>query len=415
MMRFVPGSAWAAVAGSRVVVLPASAAPEQVQRAFDALAAGDSLQEIAQAAQRYGNPLALADFGAECQLARRSGVPARLDDKDLESNASKSLIFESLRGGSLLVGDLRAEGEPSFPITHGVAKVRALVLDLADVSLETLVPGDLPEQETTADEGSLEGGIIDSVPGFQRSAPAPATPAARAYEDARSASEEVPARLPDSPQTGAQQPAVAQPSSAQPPAGPQFPAAQEQLGDHDGNTVRAEDAAELIARNRAERSAQQQEQHLHDSGPQVLSLVCHVGHVNPPSASVCSVCGGTIAQGSLQRRPRPDFAVAALPSGERIPLHNTVVFGRKPRARSSDPHTRLMQVASPDEDISRSHVEMRIEDWNVVAEDLGSTNGTMLLRPGQQPQRLRPDTPTFLWPGDRLDIGEGVVIEVQTP
>ncbi|HIY67157.1 MAG TPA: FHA domain-containing protein [Candidatus Agrococcus pullicola] len=410
MMRFVPGSAWAAVAGSRVAVLPADTAPEQVQRVFDALAADEALQEIAQGADRYGAPLALADCGAEGQLARRSGVPARLDDDDLEANASAVLVFESVRGSTLLVGDLRAKDDPTFPIAHGVTRVKALVLDLADVSLETLLPEDLPEPSAPAPgDGSLESGVIDSVPGFQRSAPVPSAPANPARSDVRPD----PAEPPSAP--------LSAPKPSDPPAPVQHPAAavpQDQLGDHDGSTIRAEDAAELIARNRAERSAQQpvqQEQLLHDSGPLVLSLVCHVGHVNPPSASVCAVCGGTIAQGSLQRRPRPDVAVAALPNGERVPLHNTVVFGRRPRARSSDPHTRLVEVESPQEDISRSHVQMRIEDWNVVAEDLGSTNGTMLLRHGQQPQRLRPDTPTFLWPGDQLDIGDGVVIEVQAP
>ena len=104
-----------------------------------------------------------------------------------------------------------------------------------------------------------------------------------------------------------------------------------------------------------------------------------------------------------------------MPGGERVSLLDGAVFGRRPRARTTGQTPKLIVVESPQEDISRSHLEMRIDGWSVVAEDLGSTNGTMLLRAGQPSQRLRPDSPVILQLGDRLDLGEGVVIEVQAP
>lgn len=432
VIRFTPGSAWAAVAGSRVAVLPADTAPEQIDRTFAALSNGDPLRDIANAPERYGFPLALGDFGPEKQLARRSGVPARLDDSDLASRRQSEIEFETVRGQVLLLGDFEGADAPLLPIGCGVTRVRALRIELSDVSLETLLPEDVPEQlpESGAVLESAEplaGGIIDSVPGFQ-SAPGASTPPPAAPRQPSPAVNSAPAQ-PSTPRPSAPQPAPPQPET---PFGADIgeptPAAPltEQLGDHDGNTIRAEDAQELIARMRSGQSASSAtssatqnvtpgRQTATDGEPQVLSTSCLVGHVNPPSASACSVCGGDIAQGSLQRRPRPDVAALLMPSGERIPLRETVVFGRRPRSRSANARAKLVVVDSPEEDISRSHLEIRVEDWNVVAEDLGSTNGTMLLRPGQQPQRLRPETPAFVQPGDRLDIGEGVVIEVVAP
>ena len=56
---------------------------------------------------------------------------------------------------------------------------------------------------------------------------------------------------------------------------------------------------------------------------------------------------------------------------------------------------------------------LRIDDWNLIAMDLGSTNGTLLLRDGAAPQRLRPEASTILQLGDRLDLGEGVVVTIE--
>ena len=75
---------------------------------------------------------------------------------------------------------------------------------------------------------------------------------------------------------------------------------------------------------------------------------------------------------------------------------------------------RLVTVDSPSEDISRSHVELRVEDWNLVAIDLSSTNGTLLLREGAAPQRLRPEASTILQLGDRLDLGDAQVVTIES-
>lgn len=86
------------------------------------------------------------------------------------------------------------------------------------------------------------------------------------------------------------------------------------------------------------------------------------------------------------------------------------MIGRRPRASrvSADDVPQLVTVPSPQQDISRSHVELRLEGWHVVATDLGTTNGTTLIRPGTEPVRLRAGEGVVLGEGDQLDLGDGV-------
>jgi pSer/pThr/pTyr-binding forkhead associated (FHA) protein len=71
---------------------------------------------------------------------------------------------------------------------------------------------------------------------------------------------------------------------------------------------------------------------------------------------------------------------------------------------------RLVTVPSPQQDISRSHLEITLEGWHVLLADLNTTNGTTLLRPGQSPRRLHPGEPTLMADGDSIDMGDGVTL-----
>jgi hypothetical protein len=46
----------------------------------------------------------------------------------------------------------------------------------------------------------------------------------------------------------------------------------------------------------------------------------------------------------------------------------------------------------------------------VLVTDLATTNGTVLLRGGQEPVRLHPSEPTMVVSGDVLDLGDGVTV-----
>ncbi|MFB2554187.1 FHA domain-containing protein [Herbiconiux liangxiaofengii] len=99
-----------------------------------------------------------------------------------------------------------------------------------------------------------------------------------------------------------------------------------------------------------------------------------------------------------------------LSTGESYPLDRPVIIGRRPRANrvQADAVPILVAVASPEQDISRNHLEIRLEGRHVLAVDLATTNGSVLHRDGSPPKRLGPNEPELVLSGDVIDLGEGI-------
>ncbi|WP_334149239.1 FHA domain-containing protein [Microbacterium sp.] len=113
--------------------------------------------------------------------------------------------------------------------------------------------------------------------------------------------------------------------------------------------------------------------------------------------------------------PVTDAAAAGrirVSTGQVVALDRTVIIGRRPRSTRASganlPH--LVAVESPQQDISRSHLEVRPEGDTVVVIDLHTTNGSTLLRPGADPMRLHPGEQTLVLSGDVVDLGDGVTV-----
>ncbi|WP_298744553.1 FHA domain-containing protein [uncultured Microbacterium sp.] len=109
---------------------------------------------------------------------------------------------------------------------------------------------------------------------------------------------------------------------------------------------------------------------------------------------------------------RPARGRIVLSTGRVVELERPVVIGRRPKStRTSGAELpTLVAVDSPEQDISRSHVEIRAEGEHVLVTDLDTTNGTLLLRVGQDPVKLHPNEPTMVVAGDVLDIGDDVTV-----
>ncbi|WP_336648264.1 FHA domain-containing protein [Microbacterium sp. MMO-10] len=195
-------------------------------------------------------------------------------------------------------------------------------------------------------------------------------------------------------------PAQAAPAQAAPTA-PQTGSAPDD-GDHDGATI-------SLAQARALRGDL-------PVAPTVAGAV--PTPAEPVPAPVSAVPGITLEPARPgAANPAPAAAVTTGPrvrlsSGQVVALDRTVVIGRRPRATRSSgatlPH--LVAVDSPQQDISRSHLEIRPEADAVVVLDLHTTNGSTLLRPGAEPVRLHPGEQTIVVTGDVIDLGDGITV-----
>lgn len=113
--------------------------------------------------------------------------------------------------------------------------------------------------------------------------------------------------------------------------------------------------------------------------------------------------------------PAPAAVVVVLPSGEREPLIQPIIVGRNPSVSkiTGGVMPRLVTVGGIDQDISRNHVQFALEGGTVVVTDLHSKNGTSIVLPGKEPQKLRAGEPTSVLVGTVVDLGGGVSFAVE--
>ncbi|ALV44630.1 hypothetical protein MB46_02945 [Arthrobacter alpinus] len=175
--------------------------------------------------------------------------------------------------------------------------------------------------------------------------------------------------------------------------------------DHDGHTVMRGD---VISDLNQEPDVAQLESRP-PTGPVVLARMCPNGHANPPSRSQCSECGSTI-NSEPREVGRPRLGTMHISTGEVVELDHSLIIGRQPSVSRvmGGAMPRLVQVKSENGDISRSHVEIRLDGWEVLLVDLKATNGTVLVREGQAPRRLSQGEEAILLNGDIAELGDGI-------
>lgn len=181
-------------------------------------------------------------------------------------------------------------------------------------------------------------------------------------------------------------------------------------GKHDGRTV---SAAGLDATGNA-LGGQTGLDEPSGTGPSVMAVFCEAGHPNPVHASSCRKCDGTITSRTGQVE-QPVLGVLRVSSGATAVLDADIIIGRLPQGTSSTAaqSPRLLAVPSPGKAISKTHCAVRVEGWDMRVEDLGSTNGTFLLRAGEEPRRVPEHQQLFLRIGDVIDIGDGTTLTVE--
>ncbi|TFH52638.1 FHA domain-containing protein [Actinomyces viscosus] len=152
------------------------------------------------------------------------------------------------------------------------------------------------------------------------------------------------------------------------------------------------------------------------AAPPVRASICPQGHANPPEIRDCLTCSQPLA-GVFSYVRRPALATLTLSTGAAVEVAGDVVVGRAPQLqRGGDPHiVALVAVPSPQHMVSRSHLMLTTSGWSILVQDLGSSNGTVLARPGATPVLLGSGILTPVFMGDLMDIGDGVTLRIDPP
>jgi hypothetical protein len=114
--------------------------------------------------------------------------------------------------------------------------------------------------------------------------------------------------------------------------------------------------------------------------------------------------------------PRAEASCYAYRIGEAEPieLDRPSYIGRRPSSPRIPAAVlpRLVRVASPRREVSATHLELRQLGGSVVATDLRSTNGSIVMLPGSVPRKLRQGESVVLSPGTLVDIGDDNIIQI---
>ncbi len=161
-----------------------------------------------------------------------------------------------------------------------------------------------------------------------------------------------------------------------------------------------------VSRERGGSAAGARTDHLVSAQAQPISAVwCPQGHPGPPSAARCRICRAPIAPQESRKIARPVLGGLRLPTGEVVPVDRSIVVGRRaaPLPGGDDwPH--LVHLGAEYGFVSRLHLQIVLDGWQVLAQDLGSRGGTVLTVPGQDPIQLGTGEYYALEPGSLLDL-----------
>lgn len=187
------------------------------------------------------------------------------------------------------------------------------------------------------------------------------------------------------------------PASVAPPTAP--PAADISLEQVYGETIRYSSPPGTM------RPAELVDESLDESSAALTGVVCPAGHGNPLEREVCARCGAPLRGAALRRVARPDLGMLSLPDGTRHQLRGVMLIGRSPRGDRAAGADVPTLITVDDKDVSRTHARVRTEGWQVLVEDLGSTNGTTLTPPGGSPRRIRTGEPALVSDGAVIELG----------
>ncbi|GII00036.1 FHA domain-containing protein [Planobispora takensis] len=147
-----------------------------------------------------------------------------------------------------------------------------------------------------------------------------------------------------------------------------------------------------------------------EARPLVYGVDCKNDHFNDPRVPYCAVCGIALVQRTLvpYKGPRPPLGVLLLDDGMTLRLDTDYLLGRDPERAPevAEGAVRPAKVTSPDGSVSRRHLRVALDGWDVNLVDLGSVNGTQIQPPGDPNfYDIPPNEPVTIAPGTTVRIG----------
>ena len=150
-----------------------------------------------------------------------------------------------------------------------------------------------------------------------------------------------------------------------------------------------------------------------DEPPKAEGYLCARGHLNDPRSHFCVLCGIRMDErtGVLVVDVRPPLGILVFDDGATHTVDAGYLLGREPDgdARVRSGVLRPIALDDPSGAMSRVHAEIRLDNWDVLLTDSGSSNGTFIAEPGMQTwSMLGPSQPFRLVPGVRVRLGQRI-------
>jgi hypothetical protein len=153
------------------------------------------------------------------------------------------------------------------------------------------------------------------------------------------------------------------------------------------------------------------------TGQQVTAVTCPAGHPNPTHNDQCRACGQAIVDRTPRTIPRPSLGRLRFADGTTTELDRHLLIGRNPATdlKVSGEDTGRVRLADPDNVLSRTHVAIQLDGWQVQVIDRDSMNHTYVEIPGRPPFQIRPGEPYPVPPGSTIRLGDeiGFVFEAE--
>ena len=149
----------------------------------------------------------------------------------------------------------------------------------------------------------------------------------------------------------------------------------------------------------------------------VRGINCQRDHHVHPDARMCPLCGDNMQNRSIvvnsdgsvgEFGPRPPLGVIILPDGRSYQLERNTVIGRAPEVHSDVVAGTADHIRVDDDELSRSHLRFVLDGWNVLVEDLGSTNGSRL-GAGSESLQLETGAPIRLVRSAEIHVGTTIL------